>query len=235
MIPPILYAPLVLVAWLLGLWLLKRVVIRRLRNWKPKSSTVSWAQLLIEAISFPANFLILASGLAIFTNILPLADKYSHWANMALQGSVIVAIVIFLDKLLRGILDEYAAQSLFTRASHGITKGLIRAFIIGIGFLIFLDLIGISITPILASLGIGSLAVALALQDTLTNFFSGLYVAIDKPVKINDLIRLETGQEGTVMDIGWRSARLRTKENNVIIIPNSKLTSSVITILLNKD
>ncbi len=108
-------------------------------------------------------------------------------------------------------------------------KGLLRGFILVIGILIFLDLMGISITPILASLGIGSVAVALALQDTLSNFFAGLYVTIDKPVKVGDLIKLESGNEGFVTEVGWRSTRIRTMNNNVVIIPNAKLTGSVLT------
>jgi small-conductance mechanosensitive channel len=104
---------------------------------------------------------------------------------------VIFAIVFFLDSFLKAAIDKYSATTIFGKVSHGVTKGLIRGFIIGLGVLIFMDLIGISITPILASLGIGSLAVALALQDTLSNFFAGLYVAIDKPVEVGDLVRKE--------------------------------------------
>jgi len=89
--------------------------------------------------------------------------------------------------------------------------------------------VGISITPLVASLGVGSLAVALAFQDTLSNFFAGVYMMIDKPVRVGDFIRLEGGQEGFVSEIGWRSTRLRLLPDNTIIIPNNKLVGSVIT------
>ena len=98
-----------------------------------------------------------------------------------------------------------------------------------IAILIILDLLGIKIQPILAGLGIAGLAVALALQDTLSNFFSAIYIAVDQPVKIGDFIELPTGEKGYVTEIGWRSTRLKTRERNIIIIPNSKLASSIVT------
>ena len=98
-----------------------------------------------------------------------------------------------------------------------------------IAILIALSLLGIEIKPILAGLGIAGLAVALALQDTLSNFFSAIYIAVDQPIKIGDFIETSTGERGYVSDIGWRSTRLRTRDNNIIIIPNSKLAQSVVT------
>ncbi|MBI4432246.1 MAG: mechanosensitive ion channel family protein [Candidatus Omnitrophica bacterium] len=226
-IPLITSVSIVVIIWLLLLWLLKRVLIRRLRNLAVKTRS-QWDDVVLEALVFPANFLIIASGLALFTNLLDLSSGTQKVVNVALKGSLIFAMVFFADSLIRNLMRIYGGKAL-GQVSHGVIKGIIRGFIIGIGVLIFLDLIGISITPILASLGIGSLAVALALQDTLGNFFAGIYVAVDQPVRIGDFIRLETGQEGYVTDIGWRSTRVRMLPNNTVIIPNAKLMGSVIT------
>jgi len=97
---------------------------------------------------------------------------------------------------------------------------------LAIGLLIILDSFGISITPILASLGIGSLAVALALQPTLENLFSGAQLIVDKPVELGQFIRLESGEEGYVEKIGWRSTWVRMLPNNMIIIPNKTIVNS---------
>ena len=91
------------------------------------------------------------------------------------------------------------------------------------------DAVGISLAPALTALGVGSLAVALALQDTLSNFFSGLYLVVDKPVRPGDFVRIEPSYEGYVDSIGWRSTRLRTLGANFIIIPNATLSKAVIT------
>jgi len=104
-----------------------------------------------------------------------------------------------------------------------------RLSVLSIALLVILDSFGISITPILASLGVGSLAVALALQDTLSNFFSGVYLLIDEPVRLGDHIQLESGVEGRVAKIGFRSTQILLPGNNLVILPNSKLASSRIT------
>ncbi|OIO38866.1 MAG: hypothetical protein AUJ72_01815 [Candidatus Omnitrophica bacterium CG1_02_46_14] len=223
-----LYAPAIVVSWVLALWIVKRVAARRLTKWAAGSAK-HWGNTIIDSFSFPANLLILASGLALLTSLLSLPKDIHRMIAISFQGCFVLAIALFLDSFVKMLVDQYASQSIFNKVSHGLMKGLLRGFIIVVGVLIFLDMIGISITPILASLGIGSVAVALALQDTLSNFFAGLYVTIDKPVRVGDLIRLESGNEGVVTEVGWRSTRIRTLTNNVVIIPNTKLTSSVLT------
>ena len=92
-----------------------------------------------------------------------------------------------------------------------------------------LQSLGIAVEPLLASLGIGSLAVGLALKDTLSNFFAGVYLFADRPIRIGDYVKLEGGEEGFVYQIGWRATRIRMLANNLIVVPNSKLADSILT------
>jgi len=115
-----------------------------------------------------------------------------------------------------------------TYQSHLIGK-TVHVVVIAVGLLYILRLAGVDISPLLASGAIGGLAVALALQDTLTNLFAGIYLTIDRPARVGDFIRLETGQEGYVEDIGWRHTVVRVPTNNVVVIPNTKLSQAVIT------
>tara|TARA_B100000029_G_C17442401_1_gene911955 strand:- start:135 stop:1031 length:897 start_codon:yes stop_codon:yes gene_type:complete len=101
--------------------------------------------------------------------------------------------------------------------------------VIGIGGLQILDQLGINISPLLAGLGLGGLAVALALQPTLSNIFSGTYVMTEGVVAPGDYIEMEGGLSGYVIDVSWRSTRLRTWENNLIVVPNSRFAESIIT------
>jgi small-conductance mechanosensitive channel len=98
-----------------------------------------------------------------------------------------------------------------------------------IGLLVLLQNFGVSITPLLTALGVGGLAVALALQDTLSNFFAGLQIIATKKVKPGDFVRLESGEEGYVEDIDWRHTSIRQLRNNMVLVPNSKLVNSVLT------
>jgi small-conductance mechanosensitive channel len=109
-----------------------------------------------------------------------------------------------------------------------IFKNVIKIFVLSIGLLIILQTLGISITPIITTLGIGGLAIALALQDTLANLFAGFHIIGTQRVKPGDYIKLDTEDEGYVVDVTWRDTVLRQLLNNYIIIPNSKLSSAII-------
>ncbi|MFH1393571.1 MAG: mechanosensitive ion channel family protein [Candidatus Micrarchaeota archaeon] len=100
---------------------------------------------------------------------------------------------------------------------------------INILFLVFiLQRLGFDTTAIITGLGIGGLAVALALQDTLANFFGGLHILIDKPFRQFDYIKVDDNTEGTVQEIGWRTTRLITTGKDEIVVPNSKLAGSTL-------
>lgn len=134
-------------------------------------------------------------------------------------SAVLVWYSISIAPKTKGKLDDH----LFS-----FVRKIIAILIYLIASIIILDRLGIEITPLLAGLGVAGLAVALALQDTLSNFFSGVYILADKPIRIDDFIKLESGEEGFVRDIGWRSIRIETLPGDLVIIPNAKLSQSTI-------
>lgn len=113
--------------------------------------------------------------------------------------------------------------------TSALSVGIVKASVLSVGILLILSTLGISIAPLLTALGVGGLAVALALKDTLENLFAGIYLLTDKTIRVGDFVRLDSGQEGFVSDIGWRTSKFRTSANNTIIIPNSRLASSMVT------
>jgi small-conductance mechanosensitive channel len=110
-----------------------------------------------------------------------------------------------------------------------LTQNIARGIVITMGMLIVLNGLGLSITPMLTALGVGGLAVALALQDTLSNLFAGLYVTIAGQIRVGDYVRLDSGEEGYVADFGWRSTRIRMLPNNLVLVPNAKLSQAIVT------
>jgi small-conductance mechanosensitive channel len=94
--------------------------------------------------------------------------------------------------------------------------------------MLILDQAGIDISPLIASLGIGGLAIAIAVQPTLSNFMAGTYVVSDSVIKKGHYIVLDTGQEGYVEDIGWRTTKIRQWQGNIIVLPNSKLAEAIV-------
>jgi small-conductance mechanosensitive channel len=123
-------------------------------------------------------------------------------------------------------LSRYRDQSTIVKNTSAIAGGAVRALFAVLAILIILSTMGVSVTPVVASLGITSLAVALALQPTLENFFSGIQLVMDKPIRIGDFIELDSGERGFVEKIGWRSTWVRMLPNNIVIMPNSKLSNS---------
>jgi small-conductance mechanosensitive channel len=105
----------------------------------------------------------------------------------------------------------------------------INVLILVIGIIIVLDQLNVSITPFITSLGIGGLVIALALQESLGNFFAGFNIITEKSIKIGDFLKLDSGIEGIVDDITWRVTKIKTIESNIILVPNSKLAQSIIT------
>jgi small-conductance mechanosensitive channel len=111
----------------------------------------------------------------------------------------------------------------------GLSRTLINLVIFSIVLLMVLSQFRVQITPILTALGVGGLAVALALQDTLANFFAGIHILIEEPIRVGDFIRISKDEEGTVRDIGWRTTRIDAAGNSIIVIPNQKITSGILT------
>jgi len=89
--------------------------------------------------------------------------------------------------------------------------------------------LGVSVTPIITALGVGGLAVALALQDTLGNLFAGMNIMMAKQVRVGDYVKLDSGHEGHVADITWRTTTIKTLANNKVLVPNSKLAQAIVT------
>jgi len=150
-----------------------------------------------------------------------------------IEKTILVVLILsatwFVANVSGGLIQMYASTIKELVPPSSIFRNLTKAVIFALGILIVLQTLGISITPLLTALGVGGLAVALALQDTLSNLFAGLHIIISKQVRVGDFVKLETGEEGYVTDITWRNTTIRMLPNNIIVIPNNKLASSIVT------
>lgn len=210
------------------IFLLKKLVFHLLKRAAAKTRS-PWDDFILNALDFPVN-LMLASGVLSFVPLIfEIPKQWQKPTFLAVKLLFIVATTLFIQKILLDLHHRTFLKKTSLQTYSGITKVFISIGVYIIALLIFLDTVGISITPLVASLGVGSIAVALALQETLSNFFAGLYLVVDKPVRVGDYIKLESKEEGYVESIGWRSVRIRMISNNFVIVPCSKLAGSVIT------
>jgi len=183
---------------------------------------------VLNAITNPLKIFIIILGLEISLKSLSIFIPYDSWINGIFFVIFVVLLSLIASKILMVLISNWLTDRKRFRKMPKLISKVITIIIYVIAFLIILDYFEIEIGPLVATLGIGALAVGLALQDTLKNFFAGLHIISDKPVGVGDFIELEGNISGYVEDIGWRSTRLRTMRNTIVIIPNSKLSESTI-------
>lgn len=159
---------------------------------------------------------------------LPLSQSVMIYVQKIILILYIFSATVVLANIGVGFVNMYSKRAQDVLPSTSLFVNLTRVIIFLIGILIILHSLGISITPVLTALGVGGLAVALALQDTLSNLFAGLHIILTRQIKPGDYIKLETGEEGFVVDITWRNTTIRELPNNFIIIPNLKLSQAII-------
>ena len=160
---------------------------------------------------------------------LSILDPYTGMINGIFFVVFVVIIAHIASQTLTVFISDWLkVQRRFKRTPQLISK-IITITIYIIAFLMVLSYFKLEISPLIATLGIGAIAVGLALQNTLTNFFAGLHLISDRPIEVGDFIELEGDISGYIEDIGWRSTRIRTIRSTIIIIPNSKLAESTIT------
>lgn len=206
----------------------RMILFRALHRWASRTST-SLDDLIIESIRTP--FLVWSLMVAMLSAmwVSPLEPKYAALGSKALMVLLIFSVTLAAARIAGGFVKHYGASSASAMPGTSLTQNIATIVVAAIGLLILLNSLGLTITPLLTALGVGGLAVALALQDTLANLFAGFYVSLSGQVRVDDYIKLDSGEEGVVADIGWRAVSIRALQNNMIIVPNAKLAQAIVT------
>jgi small-conductance mechanosensitive channel len=227
------HAAVILLIALVVLLLLRRIVFALLR--RSASTPASFQHIAIEMLRIPSFLWCLAASLAVALQFAELTKQQVHLASVWIVIFVIVSLTLVIASTTVRLITQYGERQTMPFAVAGLSRTLTRVFVFSIGLMTLLHYLGISITPMLTALGVGGIAVALALQDTLANFFAGIHILIETPISVGDFIRLSEEEQGTVIDIGWRTTRLLTPRNNMVVVPNSKITSAILTNLSLPD
>ncbi len=179
--------------------------------------------------------LLVMLGVVFGVSALPEAEEWRDELRVALTVAIAVLVAQTTASVIATALKWYSrviaprTESTFDDKMLPILRRLLVSLVYGIAALVVLDSLGVSISPLLGGLGIGGLAVALALQPTLSNFFAGAYVLSDGALLPGDYIELQGGPAGYVIEVGWRSTKMRTWLNNLVVIPNSVMAESIVT------
>lgn len=208
--------------------IVRKILFTKLVKFAERTSSKA-DDIIIHNLKAPLALWFAMWGFYLGIKFLTLPTPVINFVNKALASIFIISLTLTLSKILTGFINFYGKKYEATVFLTGLTRNLAKIVIYIIGFLFLLSTLGISITPLITTLGIGGLAVALALQDTLSNLFAGFHILLAKQIRVGDYIKLDTGDEGYVVDITWRATKVRMLPNNIILIPNSKLAQSIVT------
>lgn len=186
-------------------------------------------QIVLEAIARAAPVCIFAAGLYAASIALPLRPRIQAIVSSVLVAASIFAGTLAAARLTQGFVAHYSARHERLPGASSIFGNIARVVVMALGLLVALQTLGVSVGPLITAMGVGGLAVALALQDTLSNLFAGLHVIASRKVVPGDYVRLDSGEEGYVADINWRNTSLLSLASNTILVPNARLASAVVT------
>ncbi|MFB0515363.1 MAG: mechanosensitive ion channel family protein [Candidatus Neomarinimicrobiota bacterium] len=226
-----LFAFVVVLATLIARKVLDRYLFQWLQRWAHKTR-FRYDELVLEAVRGPVGAFILVWGLYIALSSLALAPPTKAALLPLFKGATALIVVWGLYRL--SDLPTQLAHSALARRDEilasqfaPLIRKALRVTIVLLGIILIIQNLGYSVSSLLAGLGIGGLAIALAGQDTIANLFGSLVVLTDRPMVVGDRIQIGDVQ-GTVESIGFRSTRIRTWDKSLVAIPNKKLASEVI-------
>lgn len=209
-------------------FVIEKYISQRLRRYAARSEWEG-ARTVLDAFRHVGFVVCLILGVYAALQHLKLPVKAARMVDSTLMVLYIAIVTIVLSRLATGLVHLANRKSKGAFGSISLFTNLTRAGVIALGSLIALQSLGISVAPILTALGVAGLAVALALQDTLSNLFSGIQILLSGMLKPGDYVMLESGHEGYVSDISWRMTTIRSLSNSLILVPNSKVVTSIVT------
>jgi len=208
-------------------------LLRRLVHVFTGASATQLDDRIADALRVPVVLIATTWALAMGTRSLSFLDGADTIATRAATAITVLIVALGIRRIALELLAWQAGRGGFNARLHPGSIPLIRRgitiLVVAVALLIALDTFGVSISPLLAGLGIGGLAVALALQPLLGNVFASSYMLSDSSIRIGDYVEILGGPSGLVDDIGWRATRIRSFDNNIVIVPNSTLADSTVT------
>jgi small-conductance mechanosensitive channel len=220
-------AAIALLGFVVGLVVRKTVVARLGKMAEGTRSVVD--DIVLSAVRGPVVLWFVIGGLYVAIQITTLPQRITAVIQMLLLILVIFSITWALSRVVAALVETGAKRAPESLPGATLVTNLARLTVLAIGVLVILQTLGISIAPIITALGVGGLAVALALQDTLANLFAGVHILASRQLRPGDYVKLDSGEEGYVVDVTWRQTTIQQLPNNIIIVPNKQIASTITT------
>lgn len=212
----------------MGALLVARTALLRWARTLARRTATQVDDFVIDSLRMPSLFWAMALTIEAALAVSGVPPEFREAFGKGVGVLVILSMTLVVANVASGLLNARLRTETGSAAASGIARTLIRGVVLIVGTSAILHSLGVSVGPILTALGVGGLAVALALQDTLGNLFAGIHILLEKPFAIGHFVRIEGGDEGWVKDIGWRTTRLLTLADHTVVIPNAKIAGSKI-------
>lgn len=213
---------------LLGL-ILEYGAMRRVRA-KVEETRWDWAELLVDAVRGMVFLWAAVAGVYASRQAATLPDILATAVDKLVVVALGLSFTIVGARLAAAAIRGWARTTEGALPSTSLLQNVARILVFVLGAFLILQNLGIQVGALVASLGIGGLAVALALQDTLSNLFAGFQIILARQVRNGDFVRLDTGEEGYVTDIKWRNTTIKSRiDDHEVVVPNAKLANAIVT------
>jgi small-conductance mechanosensitive channel len=213
-------------AYTIGL-LIQAFVISRMRRLAARTQG-EWDDVVVAELGRRIPFWGLLIGAWIAVSYWRLPDPWSGLASNVIRALGVLSVTLAVSGIASRLIVSYGPRLAPGVPVSGLMRNIVVGVIVTLGLLVILRGLGVEITPMLAALGVGGLAVALALQEPLSNLFAGIFITFAGQVRIGDYVRLDSGVEGTISDFDWHSTRIQALAGHLIIVPNAKLSQSIV-------
>jgi len=218
---------LIIAFWVMSGLIVKKLLLGIIKVTKPEHHlSISLLREMAKRAVLWFSIIGAIMALKIIEAITPFSGSSAFWQVIYIVLGLYITIAV--SRMVIGALNRYYIYK-GAKPLTSFVMNVIYGALLLIGVLTILGNLGIDITPMLATMGVAALGISLALQDTLSNVFAGFYITSDKPFEIGDYVRLDNREDGYVVHIGWRSTRIRTLPNNIVVVPNKKLVESILT------
>ncbi len=184
--------------------------------------------IILKITTKPLCIFILLTGFYFALKSLSALAPFSAKIDAVFFVGTVLLLSLIVTRILSVLISRWLKVQKKFEKMPKLMGNVVATVVYLMALLMILDHFEIEISPLLAAFGLGGLVVALALQNTLSNLFAGLHIITDRPINVGDFIDIEGGPSGFVEDIGWRSTRVRTLPNTLVIVPNAKLAESII-------
>jgi small-conductance mechanosensitive channel len=219
-------------------WMLSHLVVMLLNKWGKRLTAITSTDLddrVLQRVIPYVSRLFIVLGIYLAIRSLPLHEKLVLIAS----GVIYIILIVIICNLIYHAVDELlkwyvssqqdSSGAVMSRQMMPVAEKIVSLFLMGTALIVVFKHFNYDIFSLVTALGIGSLALGMAAKDTLAHMISGFTIMIDRPFRIGDRIQLVGGQIGDVADIGLRSTKIKTLDNQLLIIPNSDLCNTMLT------